>query len=214
LRIDVTVNGSSHELDVPADLRLIDLLRDELGLTGTKEACGEGECGACTVIVDGRAVNSCLVLAVQVRGRSVLTVEGLAGDGRLSVLQQKFIENGAVQCGFCTPGMLMSAKALLMAEPDPSEEQIRMALAGNLCRCTGYTAIVAAVKDAAAEMAAAPTTADMTAAMAETISPELAAAGLTAVAPAGPAAAAAGAAEATPASVPSVGTCTRQGSKP
>jgi carbon-monoxide dehydrogenase small subunit len=212
MRIDITVNGSSHVLDVPADLRLIDLLRSELGLTGTKEACGEGECGACTVIVDGRAVNSCLVLAAQVRGRSVLTVEGLAGDGRLSVLQQKFIENGAVQCGFCTPGMLMSAKALLMAEPEPSEEQIRMALAGNLCRCTGYTAIVAAVKDAAAEMAAARTAAEETAVSMETISPELAAAGLTAVVAPDPTVAVTVAAEAPPA-VPAVGACTKQGSR-
>jgi carbon-monoxide dehydrogenase small subunit len=213
MRIDVTVNGTRCVLDVPADLRLIDLLRDELGLTGTKEACGEGECGACTVIVDGRAVNSCLALAVQVRGKSVLTVEGLAEDGRLSVLQQKFIENMAVQCGYCTPGMLMSAKALLMAEPEPSEEQIRMALAGNLCRCTGYTAIVAAVKDAAAEMASAQTTPDVTAAAAQTISPELAAAGLTAVVVPGPAAAVAGVADATPRDFPAVDTCPRHGSK-
>jgi len=138
-------------------MRLVDLLRDELGLTGTKEGCGEGECGACTVILDGRAVNSCLVLAVQARGKNVLTVEGLAEDGRLSALQRQFVEHIAVQCGFCTPGMLMSAKALLVAHPQPSDDEIRLALAGNLCRCTGYTAIVAAVKAAAAEMAAGAT---------------------------------------------------------
>jgi aerobic carbon-monoxide dehydrogenase small subunit len=154
MRIELNVNGADHSLEVRPDLRLIDLLREELGLTGTKEACGEGECGACTVLLDGRAVNSCLVLALQARGRHVLTVESLAEDGRLSVLQQKFIEHTAVQCGYCTPGMLMSAKALLMANPEPNEDEIRAALAGNLCRCTGYTAIVAAVKDAAAETAA------------------------------------------------------------
>jgi aerobic carbon-monoxide dehydrogenase small subunit len=120
-------------------------------MTGTKEGCSEGECGACTVILDGNAVNSCLVLAPQVRGREVLTVEGLAGDAELTVLQAKFLEHGAIQCGYCTPGMLMSAKALLLANPHPSKAEIRSALAGNLCRCTGYTAIVEAVRDAAGE---------------------------------------------------------------
>jgi aerobic carbon-monoxide dehydrogenase small subunit len=156
MRLPIVVNGEQHVLDVPPTMRLIDLLRGELGLTGTKEGCSEGECGACTVLVDGKAVDSCLVLAVQVRGRQVLTVEGLAGDGELDVLQQKFLEHvAAVQCGFCTPGMLMSAKALLIQEPHPSEEQIRLALAGNLCRCTGYAAIVRAVKEAAEVTAAA-----------------------------------------------------------
>jgi len=154
MRFSIVVNGEQHVLDVPPTMRLIDLLRDELGLTGTKEGCSEGECGACTVLVDGKAVDSCLVLAVQVRDRKILTVEGLARDGELDVLQQKFLEHVAsVQCGFCTPGMLMSAKALLLSEPHPSEEQIRLALAGNLCRCTGYTAIVRAVKEAADVMA-------------------------------------------------------------
>ena len=154
MRFSIVVNGEQHVLDVPPTMRLIDLLRDELGLTGTKEGCSEGECGACTVLVDGKAVDSCLVLAVQVRDRKILTVEGLARDGELDVLQQKFLEHVAsVQCGFCTPGMLMSAKALLLSEPHPSEEQIRLALAGNLCRCTGYTAIVRAVKEAAHVMA-------------------------------------------------------------
>ena len=151
MRMSVIVIVEQHVLDVPPAMRLIDLLRDELGLIGTKEGCSQGECGACTVLVDGKAVDSCLVLAVQVRDREVLTVEGLASDGELDVLQRTFLDHvGAVQCGFCTPGMLMSAKALLLAEPDPTEAQIRSALAGNLCRCTGYSAIVRAVKQAAA----------------------------------------------------------------
>jgi carbon-monoxide dehydrogenase small subunit len=151
MRLSLNVNGMEHELDVRPTARLIDVLRLQLGLTGVKEGCSEGECGACTVIVDGKAVNSCLVLAAQVRGRKVLTVEGLAGDDGLDTLQRMFIEHGAVQCGFCTPGMLMSAKALLMADPQPTEEAIRLALAGNLCRCTGYTTIVAAVRAASAQ---------------------------------------------------------------
>jgi len=149
VRLTFTVNGRRRGIEVPATTRLIDVLRVHLGMTDTKEGCSEGECGACTVILDGKAVNSCLVLAPQVNGRDVLTVEGLAGDAELTVLQAKFIEHGAIQCGYCTPGMLMSAKALLLHDPDPSETEIRMALAGNICRCTGYTAIVEAVQDAA-----------------------------------------------------------------
>jgi carbon-monoxide dehydrogenase small subunit len=148
MQLVLTVNGMAHEVEVRPTARLLDVLRDQLGLTGTKEGCAEGECGACTVIVDGRAVNSCVMLAVQVRGKEILTVEGLAEHGELDLLQQKFVEYGAVQCGYCTPGMLMSAKALLMGNPVPSEQDIRIALAGNLCRCTGYAAIVAAVKAA------------------------------------------------------------------
>jgi len=148
MRLSLNVNGMEHVLDVRPTARLIDVLRLQLGLTGVKEGCSEGECGACTVIVDGKAVNSCLVLAGQVRGKKVLTVEGLAGEDGLDTLQRMFIEHGAVQCGFCTPGMLMWAKALLLADPHPTEEAIRLALAGNLCRCTGYTTIVAAVRAA------------------------------------------------------------------
>ncbi len=153
MRLLLNVNGMEHELDVRPTARLIDVLRLQLGLTGVKEGCSEGECGACTVIVDDKAVDSCLVLAVQVRGKKVLTVEGLADDDGLDLLQRMFVEHGAVQCGFCTPGMLMSAKALLMADPHPTEEAIRLALAGNLCRCTGYTTIVAAVRAASEQPA-------------------------------------------------------------
>ena len=148
MKIDFVLNNKKYNLDIDPSLRLIDLLRNELHLTGTKEGCGEGECGACTVIVDGKAVNSCLVLAVQIRGREVITVEGLEENGELDKLQSMFIKDDTVQCGFCTPGMLMSAKALLMKNPHPTEEEIRIAMAGNLCRCTGYKNIIKAVKDA------------------------------------------------------------------
>jgi carbon-monoxide dehydrogenase small subunit len=147
------VNGTLYEVDAPPTARLLDVLRDRLGFTGTKEGCAEGECGACTVLVDGRAVASCIMLAVQARGKEIVTVEGLAEDGELDLLQQKFVEYGAVQCGYCTPGMLMSAKALLMENPVPSDQDIRVALAGNLCRCTGYSAFVAAVKAASGQEA-------------------------------------------------------------
>jgi carbon-monoxide dehydrogenase small subunit len=148
--VSFTLNGVEIRVRIDAHLRLIDLLRDELGLTGTKEGCGEGECGACTVLVDGRAVNSCLYPALEVEGRDVVTIEGLKeAENKLSHLQMAFVECGAIQCGFCTSGMIMSAKALLDANPDPSEQEIRDAFQGNLCRCTGYVQIIEAVKQAA-----------------------------------------------------------------
>lgn len=147
MQIEFKVNGTSYKLEIDPGKRLLDMLREDLGLTGTKEGCGEGECGACTVIMDGNAVNSCLVMAPQARDKEILTVEGLEKDGGLDALQEAFIRNGAIQCGYCTPGMLMSCKALLMRNPHPTDEEVRIAIAGNLCRCTGYTKIVAAVKE-------------------------------------------------------------------
>ena len=143
------VNGASQTVHVAATTTLLELLRDRLQLTGTKEGCGIGECGACTVLLDGAPVTSCLVLAVEVDGRSVETIEGEAKDGQLSALQQAFIDAGAVQCGFCTPGMIMSARGLLQRNPNPSDEEIVEAIAGNLCRCTGYEAVVDAIAAAA-----------------------------------------------------------------
>jgi carbon-monoxide dehydrogenase small subunit len=151
MQLEFTVNGTARALDVDPETRLIDVLRDRLDLTGTKEGCGEGECGACTVIMDGVAVNACLVLALQARGKAVVTIEGLAQDGRMDALQQAFIKEGAIQCGYCSPGMLMSSKALLLRNPHPSEPEIRLAIAGNLCRCTGYAKIVKAVLAVAQE---------------------------------------------------------------
>lgn len=146
MTIDFIVNGREYSIDVEPDMRLIDILRNKLGFIGVKEGCGEGECGACTVIMDGEAVNSCLVMAVQARGKEIITIEGLEKNGELDPLQKAFMENGAVQCGYCTPGMIMSAKALLLKNPNPTEEEIREAIAGNICRCTGYNNIVKAVK--------------------------------------------------------------------
>jgi len=154
MSIDVTfvLNGIEVTAPVDPEKRLIDLLRERFKLTGTKEGCGEGECGACTVIVDGRAVNSCLFPAAEAEGRAVTTIEGLLGpDNRLSPLQQSFAERGAIQCGFCTPGMIVAAHALLLRNPAPSEREIREALAGNLCRCTGYVQIVEAIRHCARE---------------------------------------------------------------
>jgi xanthine dehydrogenase iron-sulfur cluster and FAD-binding subunit A len=145
--ITTTINGRSHSLTIPANRTLLDLLREDLGLTGTKCGCEIGECGACTVLLDGAPVNSCLVLAAQVDGREVLTVEGLARDGKLDPLQKSFLDYDAVHCGFCTPGMLMSAKALLNESTHPTEAEIRTAISGNLCRCTGYQQIVEAIKE-------------------------------------------------------------------
>jgi carbon-monoxide dehydrogenase small subunit len=151
--IEVTVNERRYTMDVPVYHTLLDFLRDDLGLTGTKECCVVGECGTCTVIVDGRTVNSCLMLAVEADGCEVLTVEGLAAEGRLAPLQQAFLETGAAQCGFCISGQLMSAQGLLMENPHPSEGDVHEALAGNLCRCAGYEQITQAVLKAAEEVA-------------------------------------------------------------
>jgi aerobic carbon-monoxide dehydrogenase small subunit len=141
-----TLNGAPVTVEAGGARRLLDVLREELGKTGTKEGCGEGECGACSVLIDGEVVDSCLVAVCQVEGRSVVTVEGLASaDGTLSKLQQAFIERGAAQCGICTPGMLLAAHALLQRVDRPSADEVREGLAGNLCRCTGYTKIVEAV---------------------------------------------------------------------
>lgn len=144
--LNITVNGISHTLKIDPNLRLLDLLRNNLRLTGTKEGCGIGECGACSVLLDGRAVNSCLVLAGQCEGREVATIEGLTPKDGLNPLQQAFLDHGAVQCGFCTPGMIISAQALLDHNPTPTEAEIRTAISGNLCRCTGYTQIVEAIQ--------------------------------------------------------------------
>jgi len=143
------VNGKETTLKVGSQERLLDTLREQLKLTGTKEGCSVGECGACTVILDGKAVSSCLVLTGQIGGSEVITIEGLETDGKLDPLQQAFIDCNAVQCGFCTPGMLMSAKALLMHNPYPTREEIKTALEGNLCRCTGYEQIIEAIESVA-----------------------------------------------------------------
>jgi carbon-monoxide dehydrogenase small subunit len=145
--LTLTVNGEAAAVHVAADRTLADVLRDSLGLTGTKVGCGEGECGACSVMLDGLLVNSCLVPAVECEGAEVLTIEGLADRGKLHPIQEAFIRNGAVQCGFCTPGMIMAAYALVAENPQPCDEDIRRAFEGNLCRCTGYRKIVDAVMD-------------------------------------------------------------------
>ena len=147
--VKFVLNGELVSPDVDPSRRLIDILRDDFFLTGAKEGCGEGECGSCTVLMDGLPVHSCLVLAGQLEGHEVLTVEGLAQNGELDLLQNAFVENNAVHCGFCTPGMIMSAKGLLMKNPDPTEDEVREALSGNICRCSDYRQIVMAVKDAA-----------------------------------------------------------------
>ncbi len=150
LDLTLKLNGRAVNLKVSPDLLLVDMLRDVLGLKGTKIGCREGECGACTVLLDGEPVNSCILPALKAQGRSVVTIEGLTGlDGVLDPIQQAFIDAGAVQCGFCTPGMILNAKALLGRNPNPDEEEIRMALSGVLCRCTGYQKIVQAVQTAA-----------------------------------------------------------------
>ena len=150
--VSTIVNGDPVEFLADPGMTLLDALRDELDLTGSKEGCGSGDCGACSVILDGRLVCSCLVLAPEAEGRRVETIEGLAQGSDLHPLQQKFLEHAALQCGFCTPGLLMASKALLDANPDPTESEARYWLAGNLCRCTGYDKIIRAVMDAAAEL--------------------------------------------------------------
>ena len=142
----MTLKGKTRTAEVEADTRLIDMLRNSFRLTGVKEGCGVGECGACTVIVDGASVNSCLMLAPALEGREILTVEGLMRDEKLHPLQQAFIDHGAVQCGFCTPGLLLSAKSLLDHNPHPTEAEIRVGISGNLCRCTGYHQVVEAIQ--------------------------------------------------------------------
>ncbi|UCB48175.1 MAG: (2Fe-2S)-binding protein [Deltaproteobacteria bacterium] len=146
--IKMTVNGKKYEIAVEPNQTLVEVLREALGLTGTKVGCEMGDCGTCTVIMDGKAVNACLVLAAQADGREILTIEGLAEDERLHPLQEAFVMKGAIQCGFCTPGMIMNGKALLDKRPDPDEAAIREAISGVLCRCTGYRKIVQAIKSA------------------------------------------------------------------
>ena len=155
MRYSVTlqVNQTSYPLEIEPGRTLLSVLRGELGLTGSKEGCDDSECGACMVLIDGQPVNSCSYLAMQADGRQVTTVEGLASGSTLHPLQRAFLEHGGVQCGFCTPGMLISATALLRSNPDPTEDDIRTGLSGNLCRCTGYVGIVAAVQAAAVELA-------------------------------------------------------------
>jgi len=152
MKLRMKINGSWREAETRPDRLLLDLLREDLGLTGTKKGCGEGECGACTVIMNGQAVLSCLLPAFKADGAEILTVEGIAHRGRLHPLQQAFLDEGAVQCGYCSPGMLLSAKALLDEDPQPSTEDIKEAISGNLCRCTGYARIIRAVQAAAREM--------------------------------------------------------------
>lgn len=147
--VTLEVNGSHHTLEVQPHRTLLQVLRDQLNLTGTKECCAEGECGACTVLVNGRAINSCLVLGVECDGEGVRTIEGFGGVGRLDPLQKAFVETGAVQCGFCIPGMIVAARYLLSTNPNPSEDEIKEGLAGNLCRCAGYSRIISAVAQAA-----------------------------------------------------------------
>jgi aerobic carbon-monoxide dehydrogenase small subunit len=149
MRIAFQINGIPREIDAPPMQRALDLLRETLRLTGTKEGCGEGECGACSIIIDGEVVNSCLIPACQLQNVSITTIEGLARDGRFDPLQQAFLELGGAQCGICTPGMLVAARALLDAQLSPTRDEIKEAIAGNLCRCTGYVKIIDAIEQAA-----------------------------------------------------------------
>jgi carbon-monoxide dehydrogenase small subunit len=146
--IQLVINGINYKVDIDPNMRLIDLLRDKLGLVGTKEGCGEGECGACTVIMDGESVNSCMVMAFQADGSNITTIEGLEENGELHPIQKAYMEEGSVQCGFCIPGMIMSTKALLDKHPNPNREEIREGISGNLCRCTGYNKAINAAERA------------------------------------------------------------------
>lgn len=146
MKIKFRLNGRLINADIPGGMRLIDLLREDFNLTGTREGCGKGECGACTVLLDGKPVNSCLVLAAQLKGRAMVTIEGLSDGDTLNPVQRAFLEATAVQCGFCSPGLILAAKSLLDKYPDPSEEQIKRAISGNLCRCTGYSKVFKAIK--------------------------------------------------------------------
>jgi aerobic carbon-monoxide dehydrogenase small subunit len=147
--INLTVNNKPYQVTVTPSQTLLEVIREDLGLTGTKEGCGAGECGACTVIMNGKTVNSCLVLAVEAAGKAITTIEGLAEGDKLHPIQQAFMDNGGLQCGFCTPGMILSAKVLLEEKPHPTDEDIRRGIAGNFCRCTGYAKIFASIKSAA-----------------------------------------------------------------
>jgi carbon-monoxide dehydrogenase small subunit len=151
-QIKFKINNQMVSVRVMPHWTLSYMLREELDLTGTKEGCGEGECGSCTVLMDGEPVNSCLLLAVEADGKQICTIEGLSSEGKLHPLQKAFIEKGAIQCGYCTPGMIMTAKALLDKDPNPTEESIKFAMSGNLCRCTGYTKILEAIQQGAADM--------------------------------------------------------------
>jgi aerobic carbon-monoxide dehydrogenase small subunit len=148
-QIHITVNGRDYDLQIKPWSTLLDILRDDLGLTGTKEGCNAGECGACTIIMEGKAVNACLVLAAEADGKEITTIEGLADGDKLHPIQEAFLETGGMQCGFCTPGMILATKALLDANNNPTDEEIRKGLEGNFCRCTGYTKIIESVKVAA-----------------------------------------------------------------
>ena len=152
--LNLTVNGKPYQLSVLPWRTLLEVIREDLGLTGTKEGCGLGECGACTVLMDGRAVNSCLVLASEAEGKQITTIEGLTQGDKLHPIQQAFVDHGGLQCGFCTPGMIMAAKALLDKNPTPTEEEVKRGIAGNLCRCTGYAKIIESIKAAAKNMEA------------------------------------------------------------